>query len=70
LHGKEAPSRAAFRIDEWLCEPELNRISGRGALCQVEPKVMQVLVMLAQAEGRLVLRDELLSVVWAGTFGG
>lgn len=50
--------------------------SGTGELCRgteslrVEPKVVEVLVYLAQRAGQVVSRDELLSAVWPGVVVG
>jgi DNA-binding winged helix-turn-helix (wHTH) protein len=38
-----------FRIDQWLVQPQLNTvISPENATTQLEPKVMEVLVCLAE----------------------
>jgi len=65
-----AAPNGAFRIDGKLCEPQLNRVSSPASATQLEPKVMQVLVMLAEAGGEPVPRERLLESVWAGTFVG
>ncbi len=57
-----------FKIGPWLVYPSLNVISQNGSTIHVEPKVMQVLVCLAQSAGELVSREELLETVWPGTF--
>ena len=62
------PSRsAAFQIDEWLIEPPLNQLSSNGRIVRVEPKVMEVLVCLAQNAGKPVSKEQFMSSVWAGT---
>ena len=69
--ARAAPARqqpaTAFRIGEWLVEPRLNRLSRTGEEVRLEPKVMTLLVYLAGRPGELVPREELESVVWAGT---
>ena len=56
-----------FRIGEWLVSPALNQISTNGKNTRVEPKAMQVLVRLAQAEG-VVNKDRLIAAVWRDVF--
>ncbi|HEV3470066.1 MAG TPA: transcriptional regulator [Pyrinomonadaceae bacterium] len=57
-----------FRVgDEWLVQPGLNRVSGRGRVVQLQPKIMGVLCVLAERPGELVTRERLFETVWAGT---
>ena len=58
----------SFRVGDWLIRPELGRIIGRGKSVRVEPKVMQVLEVLAQNAGEMVPREELIGRVWPGVF--
>ncbi|HXO30446.1 MAG TPA: winged helix-turn-helix domain-containing protein, partial [Thermoanaerobaculia bacterium] len=53
-----------------LVQPGLNRIAGpdRRAPAQVEPKVMEVLVCLAETPGEVVSREALIDKVWKGGF--
>jgi DNA-binding winged helix-turn-helix (wHTH) protein/Tol biopolymer transport system component len=57
-----------FRIGPWLVQPSLNVISEDGTTVHLEPKVMEVLVCLAQCAGEPVPREELIRTVWPGTF--
>jgi DNA-binding winged helix-turn-helix (wHTH) protein/WD40 repeat protein len=57
-----------FRIGPWLVQPSLNLISQNGTTVHLEPKVMEVLVCLAQRAGEPVPREELIQTVWPGTF--
>src|SRR5215469_318008 len=57
-----------FRIGPWLVQPSLNLLSQDGATVHLEPKVMEVLVFLAQRVGEVVPREELIQTVWAGAF--
>ncbi len=41
-------------------------VSGPGGTVRLEPKVMQVLAVLARYSGHVVSRDELLDAVWPG----
>ena len=56
-----------FRIGEWLIQPQLNRILWREKQFQVQPKIMCVLVCLAERPGRVVTKEHLFQTVWAGT---
>ena len=53
-----------FRLEGLRIEPSTGVIEGAGGREQVDPKVMAVLVMLAQFQGTLVTRLELLESVW------
>jgi len=57
-----------FRIARWLIEPGLNTVSRNGTTVHLEPKVMEVLVCLAQHAGEPVSKEELLQTVWPNTF--
>jgi Tol biopolymer transport system component/DNA-binding winged helix-turn-helix (wHTH) protein len=58
---------ANFTAGEALIQPSLNRISIQGRIAQVEPKVMQVLVLMAERPGAVITRETFLDTVWAGT---
>src|SRR3954466_2190521 len=57
-----------FRVCDRLVDPSLNRITIAGRTVQVEPKIMQVLVALAERPGEVVTRAELMDRVWSGVF--
>ena len=58
LHG-------SFRVGEWLVEPSLNQLSRGDTTIQLELKVMDVLVCLAERAGEIVTRREIVDRVWA-----
>lgn len=60
--------RGSFRVGEWLIRPELGRIASSRKSVRVEPKVMQVLEVLAENAGEMVPREELIRRVWPGVF--
>ena len=60
----------AFRLGPWLVQPSLNTISRNGTTVQLEPKMMSVLVCLAEHPGEPVSKEQLLQTVWPGTFVG
>lgn len=57
--------QAGFRVGECLIEPRTNRIVRGDSEVHVEPRVMDVLVCLAQRAGEVVSRDTLNQQVWA-----
>jgi TolB-like protein/DNA-binding winged helix-turn-helix (wHTH) protein/tetratricopeptide (TPR) repeat protein len=56
-----------FQLGDWVVEPKLNRLSANGKAVHLEPKVMQVLLCLAE-NGAVVSKEKLMSTVWADTF--
>ncbi|HUQ09985.1 MAG TPA: winged helix-turn-helix domain-containing protein [Steroidobacteraceae bacterium] len=57
--------RTGFRIGDSLIEPRLNRIVRDGHEVRLEPRVMDVLVCLAERAEEVVSRDALNRQVWA-----
>ena len=57
-----------FRVGPWLVRPSLNTISQNGTSNRVEPKMMEVLVCLAEHTGEVVPKEKLLQAVWPDTF--
>ncbi len=57
-----------FQLGPWLIQPRLNTISGAAQAKRVEPKMMQVLVYLAEHAAEVVSKEELIHAVWADTF--
>jgi TolB-like protein/DNA-binding winged helix-turn-helix (wHTH) protein/Tfp pilus assembly protein PilF len=57
-------------MGSWLVQPSLNTISRNGTTVQLEPKVMSVLVYLAEHPGEPVSKEQLLQTVWPDTFVG
>src|SRR4029079_11011918 len=60
----------AFSIGDWRVDPSLRTISGVTGECRLEPKHMQVLVLLAEHAGQVVSKERLIQTVWADTFVG
>ncbi len=56
--------QAGFRIGECLIEPRQNRIVRRDVEARLEPRVMDVLVCLAEHAGEVVSRETLNQQVW------
>jgi Tol biopolymer transport system component/DNA-binding winged helix-turn-helix (wHTH) protein len=60
---------ATIRVGAYVVDPSLNRIATpAGETVQVEPKIMQVLLALAERPGEVVSRDDLMARVWNGVF--
>ena len=59
-----------FRIGERLVRPRLNVIEYNGNTQHLEPKVMQVLVVLAAHAGDVVTRQQIREQVWQNVFVG
>lgn len=59
--------RDSFFVGSWQVEPMLHRLIRLEQNIQVEPKLMQVLVYLAQHPGEVVTRDQLLDDLWPET---
>ncbi len=54
-----------FQLGEWSVDPEGGSFQQGEHIQRVEPKVMDVLVRLAQSDGEVVSREDLLEAVWA-----
>jgi adenylate cyclase len=60
--------KSDFRVGCWLVAPSLNSISCKGTTVRLEPKVMEVLVCLAQHAGETLPKETLFQTVWPDTF--
>jgi len=71
LHQARAvDAHRPFRIGDWLVEPDTGRLNTDGRSIKLEPKVMGLLVYLAQRPGQVLFREELEQAIWAGTVVG
>src|SRR5262245_37622086 len=59
-----------FSVGGWTVDPSLHSASGPSGEVRLEPKVMLVLVHLAEKAGQVVPKQRLLQDVWADTFVG
>jgi len=57
-----------FRISDWRVEPQLNTLTGPDKTAHLEPKVMQVLLCLAEQAGQVIPKERLIQRVWPDTF--
>lgn len=61
---------SAFTVGDAKVVPSTRTVTGPGGSIHVEPRVMQVLVVLAEAEGAVVTREELFGRCWGGVYVG
>jgi TolB-like protein/DNA-binding winged helix-turn-helix (wHTH) protein len=66
----KANLQKAFRLGDWDVYPHENCLRGASGERLLEPKVMDVLVLLAGRAGRVVSREQLLESVWSGAVVG
>ncbi|MGW8248807.1 MAG: winged helix-turn-helix domain-containing tetratricopeptide repeat protein [Acidiferrobacterales bacterium] len=59
-----------FTLGDWRVDPDSGRLSSDDQEIKLEPKVMALLVYLAQNPGKVVSREALEKTVWAGTVVG
>ena len=57
-----------FQLGEWKVYPDQGLLVGVDSQSHLEPKVMEVLVYLAERQDQVVRRDDLINDVWHGTF--
>jgi TolB-like protein/DNA-binding winged helix-turn-helix (wHTH) protein len=61
---------AAVQIGEWLVDPALDIISRGTETHKLEPRMMRLLLCLANSNGTVVSVDRLLTEVWSGVVVG
>ena len=61
---------SGFEIGDWEVYPQENCLKGPGRERVLEPKVMDVLVLLARRQGDVVSRQQILDFVWADVVVG
>jgi len=59
--------RTPFAVGHWRVDPALNSVAGPRQTVHLEPKVMEVLVCLAEHASDVVPKEELLRSVWPDT---
>jgi len=59
--------RTSFGVGYWRVDPALNSVAGPMATAHLEPKVMEVLVCLAEHAADVVSKEILLRSVWPDT---
>ncbi len=61
---------SAYRLGKFQIEPSRNLIRNGTDRFRIEPRIMDVLCTLAEREGEVVTRSELLDQHWSDQFGG
>jgi DNA-binding winged helix-turn-helix (wHTH) protein/TolB-like protein/Tfp pilus assembly protein PilF len=64
------PPRGPLAIGQWLVDPRSNELRRGSEVVRLEPKAMDVLMLLAERAGRPVTRDELFTAAWPGVVVG
>lgn len=59
-----------LRIGEWQADPAANELRRGPHVVRVEPKAMEVLMLLARQPGQLITREALFSAAWPGVVVG
>lgn len=67
---KNLASVSQFRIGALLVQPERLTIVRDGQSTALEPRMMEVLIALAERAGEVVSAEQLLIEIWRGTFYG
>src|SRR6516162_9089869 len=66
--GGGRPLAGTFTVGEWTVLPELNSLERNGRMVRLEPKVMQVLMVLCEHCGHVVSKEQIFHRVWSDTF--
>lgn len=61
---RNTPLRKGFRLREWDVLPKEGELRGSRGVRKLEPKVMQLLLCLANQAGRAVDRETPIDTVW------
>jgi DNA-binding winged helix-turn-helix (wHTH) protein/tetratricopeptide (TPR) repeat protein len=70
LTTAELAARPDFRLGSAVVSPSRRAITSKSSSADVEPRVMQVLLVLADAAGQVVTRDTLFRRCWGTAFAG
>ena len=62
--------RTSFALEDWFVEPEFNRLTRNSVSHQVEPKMMGVLLYLAEHPQHVLSKSDILAAVWPHTYVG
>lgn len=70
MHRARMAARAALRVGAWMVHPDRGCIRRGDTTVELEPRVMELLVYLAEHRGETVSVEQLLTELWRGTFYG
>lgn len=63
---KNSDLQDGFYLDEWRIEPQAGRIIREFQTISLEPKVMEVLVLLAANYPNVIRKEDFLETIWEG----
>lgn len=63
-------SSARWQLGEWLIDPATGDLSGPTGTSRLEPKLLDLLRMLVDADGAMVAHERLLAELWPGMIVG
>lgn len=66
----DATAHQRRQIGDWWIDPAANELGRAGETARIEPKAMEVLILLADRADQVVSREELLTTVWPGVVVG
>jgi len=66
----DSPAPGRIRVGAWIADPATNELRQGGESVRIEPKAMDVLMILAGRAGDVVSREALFAAVWPGTVVG
>jgi DNA-binding winged helix-turn-helix (wHTH) protein len=69
-HPIDLPREPDFQLGGLRVRPAVREIAGPAGAETLEPRVMEVLVALARADGEAVSRDALIAACWSGRIVG
>lgn len=70
LKLRDLATRSDFEVGPLCVSPSTRRVRGPAGEAQLEPLIMQVFLLLLDADGRVVTRDELFDQCWGGVMVG
>jgi transcriptional activator of cad operon len=70
--GRTMPNVTAgtFKVGDWVVSPQLDELSRDGRTIKLEPRMMRLLVRLAESPGEVLSTPQLLDSVWSGVVVG
>ena len=68
--SSEVEKATPFKVGDWTVNPSSGLLIRSGTEVKLEPKVMEVLVYLAENQGQVVSREALEAKAWAGMIVG
>lgn len=66
--GEDGEAPSEITLAEWRVQPSLNRLTRGEVTVRIEPKLMDVLLFLAQRAGQVVSKDQIADAVWPELF--